>query len=46
MAAVRSPLRTVVFAQRGAVSVSDATYLGLAFNGAAIGLFGSVIAPQ
>jgi hypothetical protein len=30
MAAARSPERTVVFAQRGSVSVFEATYLGAA----------------
>jgi hypothetical protein len=33
MAAARSPERTVVFAQRGSVSVVDARYLGFAFKG-------------
>jgi hypothetical protein len=37
MAAATSPERTVVFAQRGSVSVVDATYFGLVFKASVIG---------
>jgi hypothetical protein len=37
MAAARSPDKTVVSAQRGSVSVFDATYLGRVFRASAMG---------
>ncbi len=47
MAAATSPERTVVFAQRGSVSVVDARYLGCVFKAPAMGLMpGSSTAPQ
>jgi hypothetical protein len=47
MAAARSPERSVVFAQRGSVSVVDATYLGFVFNAVQMGLSpGSAHDPQ
>jgi putative transposase len=47
MAAATSPERTVVFAQRGSVSVVDARYLDCVFKAPAMGLMpGSSTAPQ